>query len=158
MELSHLNTKQFNKVVKYKDELIGLPVTPIDTSISNNREINKYGETEVKKYRQKQKKLSDHEIKEIVERYKKGETIYELGKAYGCHRNTISRNLKKSGVIVSLKKEGKIFQAEDVIRLYAAGYKSKEIAKMYNVNELSIRRCLNNHGVKMRTRWDYPQE
>ena len=44
---------------------------------------------------------------------------------------------------------------ERVVALYAAMHTIEEIAKQFNVSANTITRCLKNHGVKMRNRWDY---
>lgn len=46
----------------------------------------------------RQKILSKDEVDEIVIQYQQGATIYKLADLYGCHRQTISRHLKKNGV------------------------------------------------------------
>ncbi len=47
--------------------------------------------------------------------------------------------------------------AEEVISLYKNGYTSGKIAKQFGVNPQTILKCLRNHGVKIRSRWDYEQ-
>ena len=38
---------------------------------------------------------------EIISKYKAGKSTYELAQEYGCHRRTISDNLKKQGIKVT---------------------------------------------------------
>ena len=64
-------------------------------------------DSKVNSCKQKQKRLSDDEIQQIVDKYKAGATTYELAAEFGCHRRTISRALKKSGIEVSIKTESK---------------------------------------------------
>jgi DNA invertase Pin-like site-specific DNA recombinase len=45
-----------------------------------------------------QKLLSKTEISQIIQKYQQGATVYELADIYGCHRQTVSRHLKKNGV------------------------------------------------------------
>ena len=127
-------------------------------SITQDRIINKYDEIEVRKYRQKQKRLSEVEKAEIIQRYQAGENTNCLAAAYGCHRNTISNTLKKAGIDVTIRKIGVVFDPKEAVELYAKGWKSKDIGKRLGVNELTIRKCLREHGVKIRNRWDYPRE
>lgn len=113
----------------------------------------------IKSIRQQQKHhFSEKEIAEIIRRYGMGETVYNLAEAFDCHRSTISAVLKRNGVKVTLVKSEKMFDPAEVVRLYQDGLKSKEIAKKYGVGEQTIRKCLAEQGVKMRTRWDYPKE
>ncbi|MFC0403594.1 helix-turn-helix domain-containing protein [Enterococcus ureilyticus] len=67
-------------------------------SCKNN--LKKYDEIicDIKSSKPRQKLLSDKEISEIVAKYKDSCTIYELADIYGCHRQTVSRHLKKNGV------------------------------------------------------------
>lgn len=127
-------------------------------SITQDRVVNKYEEVEVRKYRQKQKRLSNTEKAEIIQRYQSGENTNQLAAAYGCHRNTISNTLKKAGIDVTIKKIGIVFEPEEAIELYTKGWKSKDIGKKLGVSELTIRKCLRERGVKIRNRWDYPRE
>ena len=41
------------------------------------------------------KRLSDNQIKEIIESFKKGKNVEELSKYYNCTKLTITRNIKK---------------------------------------------------------------
>ena len=95
----------------------------------------------------------------MVIRYRTGENTNQLAKIYGVHKTTVSNHLKKAGVNVTLRKEGEAFDADEVIRLYVGeGMKSKDIGKLFGVGEQTIRKYLNEHGIKMRTRWDYPRK
>ena len=51
--------------------------------------------------RQKKKRLTDNEIKELVAGYKQGATVYELAAQFGYHRTTASNYLKSHGVKMS---------------------------------------------------------
>lgn len=113
----------------------------------------------IKFIRQQQKhEFSEKEVTEMVCRYRTGETVYELAKAFGCHRSTVSAILKRNGVTVTLVKSEKMFEPTEAVALYKAGMKSKDIGKRFGVSEQTIRDCLKKQGVKMRTRWDYPRE
>ena len=63
--------------------------------------------TEIK---QQQKHLSNKEISEIVVKYSSGISTYELAKEYGCHRRTISDNLKKQGITITYLNYGLFLQ------------------------------------------------
>ncbi len=93
----------------------------------------------------------------MIQRYKSGESIYKLAKAFGCHRSTVSSVLKRNGVKVTTVKSEKIFDPTKVAELYKSGMKSKEIAKLYGVCEQTIRDCLKKQGVKIRKSWEYPR-
>lgn len=113
----------------------------------------------IKTLRQQQKhEFSENEVAEMVRRYRTGDNVYELAKAFGCHRSTVSAVLKRNGVKVTLVKSEKMFDQSEAKALYEAGMKSKEIGRRFGVSEQTIRDCLKKQGVKMRTRWDYPRE
>lgn len=113
----------------------------------------------VKKLKQQQKRrFSDKEISEMIQRYRTGDNVYELAKAFGCHRSTISSVLRRNGVKVTTVKSEKIFDPVKVAELYKSGMKSKEIAEKYGVGEQTIRDSLKNQGIKMRKSWEYPKK
>lgn len=84
-------------------------------------------------------------------------STYELAQEFDCHRYTISNALKRSGIVVDKHVEGRKYKTEEVIRLYAEEKKSvAELAKMFDVCDATIYKCLKRNGVyAKRTRWDY---
>jgi transposase len=105
--------------------------------------------------RQHQKRLSEGEIKAVIAEYQGGATVYELADKFNCHRETISRNLKKSGLQPTIKKFTTQAEIDLLATHYTNGMKLDDIAKQYGVAKSTIRITLRNSGVKMRTRWDY---
>lgn len=101
--------------------------------------------------KQQQVRLSPGKIEQIVQEYLGGASTYKLAKKYGCHRSTISNNLKKAGINVSIEK----IDMDEAIRLYESGWTTKRIAEKYHMTDNSVSRRLKKAGVKMRTRWDY---
>ena len=97
--LSDIDTNNYAKVLDYKDSLNrepslqkkGTSGKPIQTPNSQERIVNKL--------HQQQKRLSDEEIDQIIAGYKSGQPMLELAMQFGCHRTTISNNLKKHGVM-----------------------------------------------------------
>lgn len=151
----HSNYKMLSEKVKQIKAFISVNSEPdvelVDLSYDPNNTI--------KSIRQQQKhEFSEKEVAEMVQRYHAGETVYELAKAFGCHRSTVSAVLKRNGVTVTLVKSEKMFDPTEVVALYESGMKSKEIGKLFGVSEQTIRDCLKKQGVKMRTRWDYPRD
>ncbi len=159
VDLSQLYSNTFLKIIKFKESITESSGIPVKPSITENKSINKYGETEVRKICQKQKFLSEYEVEEIKRLYLEGVTTYALATAFDCHRSTISAALKKAGINGTIKRAGKDFDPEEAVRLYAEGHTSKEIGQMLGgINQLTIRNCLREHGVKIRSRWDYPRK
>ena len=66
----------------------------------SKRAVDEFGELAVRQLQQKQKHFTDEETVILAEEYQNGKTLLDLAKQYGCHRNTVSKTLKKHGVKV----------------------------------------------------------
>ena len=111
--------------------------------------------TEIKK---QQKHLSNNEVLEIISKYKAGKSTYELAKEYGCHRRTISDNLKKRGIKVTNQLMERKGVVELVMQMYSEYYKPADIAKAVGVNVDSVRKILKENNVYIRKSWEYPRK
>jgi len=63
----------------------------IDTTTSDDR-------VTITKIRQRQKRLNENEIDQLVADYQAGASTYQLAAKFGCHRSTISSHLKARSV------------------------------------------------------------
>ena len=91
--------------------------------------------------------------------YQSGKASYELGTEFNCSKTTIVKFLKQQGI--TLRKSGRARAKVDdkkVIRMYKEMHTIKEISKNLNVDTQVISRCLKENGVKLRSRWDYPEK
>ena len=111
----------------------------------------------VNAYRQKQKRLSDSEIRQIAERYSAGASTYELAAVFGCHRSTISRALKKSGIEVTNEAAKRESLTEQVLQMYAEMRKPVDIGKALGINATTVRKILHENGVRIRSSSKYPK-
>jgi len=102
-----------------------------------------------------QKYLTNAEAASIVEEYKSGLSTNALAVKYGCHRNTISRCLKKHGVEVKTEKLDTEADVAEIINMYNEGFNAVEIAERFGVAKTTVLCRLHANGVEMRTRWDY---
>jgi transposase-like protein len=154
--LSDLDTNNYQRINQYKNS-ITLPELQISQTNCAKRRYPQYNDqTPIKhEIRQCQKRLSPEEIRQVVTAYKHGATVYELAAQFNCHRNTISKNLKQSGVKPTTKKFVTQNEIGELAALYTSGKKLDEIAKQYGVGASTVRKVLINNGVTMRTRWDY---
>ena len=119
-----------------------------------HKKVNEYGEMEVTKLTQRQKKLTDDEILQVIKDYQNGMNIYQLADKYGCHRLNISTQLKKHDVEVTTRKiDSK--NISEIVHLYEGGMNTTQLAKQFGVACPTIIKYLHEKGVKMRTRWDY---
>ena len=152
MGLSEINSKNYDIIL---DKVKYAPPTPVPDSpnLIHSGNVNNI-KTEIK---QQQKHLSNEELELIAQKYLAGISTYELAQEFGCHRYTISNNLKRMGIDVSGHVEGRKYKAEEVIRLYTEERKSvKQIAQMFGVCDGTIYKCLKRNDIStQRTRWDY---
>lgn len=83
--------------------------------------------------------------------YQQGLTVYELADRFGCHRQTVSRQLKSCGVRMRLAgmTPGQIDEAR---RLYESGMTLKSVGQTLGVTRNTIRTCLADAGVELRYR------
>ena len=149
--LSEINSKNYKIIlekVKY-----ALPTPVIDSSESADFATAYNIKTEIK---QQQKHLSNNEVLEIISKYKAGKSTYELAQEYGCHRRTISDNLKKQGIKVTNQLMERKGVVELVMQMYSEYYKPDDIAKAVGINVDSVRKILKD--VYIRKSWEYPRK
>jgi DNA-binding transcriptional regulator LsrR (DeoR family) len=100
-----------------------------------------------------QKRFTEDEIPYLIADYNSGMTVYELGAKYGCHRNTVSRILKRHGVIVTISKIVSKNELDSLISLYNSGLTTLQLAERLGISKSTVKRYLRNGGVQMRGRW-----
>ena len=91
------------------------------------------------------------EIDEIVRLYEQGKTVYELAELFGCHRQTVSRQLKSHGVhmrLIGMAPE----QVEEARRLYESGMTLRAVGTAVGVSRDHVRARLADAGVQLRSR------
>lgn len=115
-------------------------------------------DVKVNAYKQNQKRLSDSEIRQIAERYSAGASTYELAGAFGCHRSTISRTLKKSGIEVTHEAAKRESLTAQVLQMYADYHKPVDIGKALGINAATVRKILHENGVRIRSSSEYPKK
>ena len=114
MGLSEINSKNYDIIL---DKVKFASPTPVTDSSMPEYSDNAYIiKTEIK---QQQKHLSNKEISEIVVKYNSGVSTYELAQEYGCHRRTISDNLKKQGIKVTNQLMERKGVVELVMQMYS---------------------------------------
>jgi uncharacterized protein (DUF433 family) len=157
VELSDIDSNKYDAVLRFKNSIsIGVnPTSPADNISQSARKTNEYGEIEVKRMMQEQKRLSDEEIQMLIVEYKNGKSTYALAKQFGCHRYTVSNALKKQGVNVTNRKAQRKLNIADVVAMYENMHTSEEISAKYDVSPQAIIQCLREQGVAIRGRWDY---
>ncbi len=162
MGLSGLDSNKYAKLIRCKREMLTSPELASNKMLSDIeksvKRMNKYGESEVVRISQQQKRLSDTERLEVIKEYLSGKTILGLAKKFGCHKVTISRALKAAGIQPDNRIAQKKLNANEVISMYADFHTTAEIAERYGVNPNAIIKCLRDNNVPIRSRWDYPRK
>ena len=157
VDLSQLYSNPFLKIVKYKHEMSPDESTSVKPNISESTSKNKYGETEIRRIRQKQKILSEYEIQEVIQLYLNGVSANAIATSFGCHRRTISDVLKRNGIEVSHKASAKPELVKKVIELYTEYKTPKEIGTIVNLDCGTVRQVLKDNGIYIRKAWEYPK-
>ncbi|HEY6737024.1 MAG TPA: hypothetical protein VI322_04895 [Candidatus Saccharimonadia bacterium] len=95
------------------------------------------------------RKLSDEEIAELVNAYRGGATVRELGARFGVHRTTVSSHLLRKGVKVRghSMTDSEVDQAA---ALYGNGLSVERIGQRLGFNGGTVWLALRNRGVQMR--------
>ena len=99
--------------------------------------------------KQRQVRLGDEQVQDLVAGYLSGTTVYELATRFGCHRNTVSRLLKSRGVglrMTSMMDE----QIADAVTLYESGLSLAQIGTRLGFDNNTVRLRLIERGVRMR--------
>jgi predicted DNA-binding protein YlxM (UPF0122 family) len=78
--------------------------------------------------RQQQRRLTEAQTLELVDRYESGATVYELAKEFRYSRQTVSERLKKAGV--TLRHQSPTLEVVDaMVRLYLSEPSLVEVGK-----------------------------
>ena len=97
--------------------------------------------------------FSSKDYQNIVRRYQKGETSYQIAKTYGVRTGTISRILKRSGV--NLRTDRKALSAAQelsAVEMYSLGASSVEVAREHGCHPATVRNILRRHNQAPRRR------
>jgi transposase-like protein len=148
--LSSFDSNHFSKLLEYRKKAASSLYYTTAKRKNPNMLIDK------KKIEQNQKFSINVKFASIAEEYHNDTSIRDLAQKYDCHSDTVIRNLKKQGIIISRKKM-KDEEEKEAIHLYRSGLMVSDIAERLNVSKSTIKRCLHRNGVKMRMRRDYAQ-
>ncbi|WP_196776867.1 helix-turn-helix domain containing protein [Haloechinothrix halophila] len=95
------------------------------------------------------RQLDSDQVQQLIEGYKSGATVHELGDQFGIERRTVSAILHRHNVPMrrrSLTDE----QIDDAIRLYNQGWSLARIGERTDVAAETVRQRLCERGVTMR--------
>ena len=95
------------------------------------------------------KQLDAEYVQELIEGYRSGATVYELGDQFGIERRTVSAILQRHGV--PMRRRGlSTEQIEQAVQLYNQGWSLARIGHRMNVAHGTVRQRLRERGVQMR--------
>ena len=160
LELSGLDSKKYQTILKFKSQLPDCPPEHIlsENITAGNKQVDEYGELAVKHLTQTHREFNEDELQEIVSLYQAGKSTRKIGEMFGVCKTTIANMLRRQGVNVTRSKVQARLDADEVIAMYKNEITAEKIAKQFGVNPQTILNCLRSHGVKIRSRWDYKQE
>lgn len=98
---------------------------------------------------QRQRHLIKTQTSDLVRRHQRGETVHQLGVAYGVNRRTVSIILKREGVETRWKALSDE-QVDEAIELYGSGMSLADVAAHCNVNPTTVGTVLERRGVERR--------
>jgi DNA invertase Pin-like site-specific DNA recombinase len=114
---------------------------------------------ESRPYRQN-RKLSPDDVKELCVLYEAGESMLQLAKKFECHRHTVMRLLKKSGVEIRPQKLMTPELVAQAAALYANNHSLEEVGRLLGLEASTIGKALKRAGVQLRApvadRWRGP--
>lgn len=97
------------------------------------------------------RKLSPHEVVELVDAYKAGASQAELRRRFGVHEQTVRAHLRRQGVKVRPLRALTEEQEVEAVRLYAEEMWSlAEVAGRFGVGQTAVRNVLVRRGVGRR--------
>lgn len=105
---------------------------------------------------QQQKHLTRSERAEAVRRYETGESMADLARSFGCHRDAIRRALNREGAELRNWRT-KVADPARVCELYDAGQTAAQIAADLGVSATAVLNHLRNAGVVLRPRGKVPR-
>src|SRR5262249_43349358 len=104
---------------------------------------------------QKQTRLTQEQVSELITMHEHGVPIDELASVFGVHRTTVMTHLGRAGVE---RRTGLIDRHLDEARnLYESGSSLARVAEHFGVDGETVRRAFRNAGIALRPRrgWQY---
>jgi DNA-binding CsgD family transcriptional regulator len=95
--------------------------------------------------------LKPAQVDALVRGYEAGQTMSELAAEFGINRLTVSRHLRRVGVILRRTGLGPL-GANEVANLYEAGWSSARLAERFDVSADTVLKALRHAGVAIRPR------
>lgn len=95
------------------------------------------------------KQLDGEQLEQLIDGYRAGATVYQLGEQFGIGRRTVGAILKRNGV--ATRGAGlSPAQIDEAAELYKSGWSLARIAERVGVTPTTVHRRLRDRGVQMR--------
>ena len=141
MELSEADSKKWRSLIEHGTS------TQIVDEQSSRTTGDAHSERRAPK--QRQTRLSDAQVPDLVAGYTSGSTVYDLAEQFSCHRHTVSKILKERGITLRLSSMTHA-QIAEAVALYESGLSLAKIGVRLGFNDNTIRLRLVERGVRMR--------
>jgi hypothetical protein len=96
------------------------------------------------------KRLTEQQINEIIKLYQEGDTPIALAAQFGIYNNSVTRILRKRGVLRNQHVKVPQDQIDQIITEYTAGISSEVIAEKLDIDGTTVCRILKRNGVILR--------
>lgn len=136
MALSTADTNKWSTLLEKRHQTSELKVTAV--------EYERTGPI-----RQRQRRLTEDQVKQMAARYHEGATVYELAKEFGIRRATVSERLKKAGVSMRCQPPGSEL-IDSMVRLYELGLSLAEVGDRVGTSAGTVHRYLRLRNIGMR--------
>jgi hypothetical protein len=97
------------------------------------------------------RRLTGVERAELAAHYRNGKSAFELARQYGINRHTVTRHLKREGVII---RGSQVRMTPELIAkaacLYASGQSLAKVGAHLSVDPTTVHKSLKKAGVNMR--------
>ena len=104
---------------------------------------------EARLIRQRQKRLTSEEERQVISQYRACATVSELADIFNCHRTTISACLKRHHIQMRRTPLAKP-QIDEAVQLYESGLSLEKVGKQIGVDAETIRQRLRERFVSIR--------
>lgn len=100
--------------------------------------------------------LDVQQVQALIDGYRGGATVYQLGGQFGIDRRTVSTVLKRHGVLI--RKQGLTTeQIQEAIRLYESGLSLARVGQVVGASAKTVSARLREHGLHVRNRHGQPR-
>ncbi|MEK6706749.1 MAG: hypothetical protein AABZ06_13275 [Bdellovibrionota bacterium] len=113
MALSTADTNKWSTLLDKRDQTSELKVTAV--------EYERTGPI-----RQRQRRLTEDQVKQMAARYREGATVYELTKEFSISRNIFSERLEKAGITMR-EQSPRSELIDTIVGLYESGLSLAEV-------------------------------